>query len=173
MLLVVGAVIRPHGVRGEVVVDVRTDEPERRFAAGSVLLADPADAGPLTVESVRTHTSGGRDRLLVSFGGVADRNAAQALRGVRLLADSADSTPSDDPDEFHDHQLVGLTAVDSESAVLGEVVRVEHSPAADMLVLRRPEGHEALVPFVRAIVPQVDLEAGRIVLTPPDGLFEL
>jgi 16S rRNA processing protein RimM len=173
VLLVIGAVIRPHGVRGEVVVDIRTDEPAERFVPGSVLVTDPADAGPLTIEGVRSHTTGGRTRLIVAFEDILDRDAADALRGVKLQVDSDTLGPTEDPDEFHDHQLVGLRAVDEAGEPLGEVVRVDHAPASDLLVVRRPTGGEALVPFVRAIVPRVDLEAGQVVLTPPAGLLEL
>jgi 16S rRNA processing protein RimM len=175
MLLVVGQIVRPHGVRGEVGVDVRTDDPAARFAPGSVLVTDPGPrAAPdvpakLTVESVRPH----QGRLLVVFDGVYDRDLAERLRGVLLCVDSDDVPDTGDPDEFHDHQLVGLTAVGTDGEVLGEVTRVDHAPASDLLVLRRPDGRTALVPFVKAIVPTVDLAAGRVVLTPPDGLFDL
>ena len=119
MLLVVGHVIRPHGIRGEVVVQVRTDEPEQRFAPGSVLVTDRGPA--LTVESVRPH----QGRLIVVFDGVYDRDLADELRGVELCVDSTSLTPPADPDEFHDHQLVGLAAVDTAGDALGEVVRVD------------------------------------------------
>ena len=169
MELVVGFIARPHGVRGEVVVDVSTDEPEARYAVGNALATDPPDAGPLTVESVRPH----HGRLLVGFEGVEDRDAAEHLRGVKLCVDSADIAESADPDEFSDFQLIGLAAVDPDGQRLGEVVRVDHGPAADLLVLRLPDGREALVPFVKAIVPEVDVAGGRLVLTPPGGLLEL
>jgi 16S rRNA processing protein RimM len=169
MQLVVGVIVRPHGVRGEVVVDVTTDEPAARFVVGTALATDPPDAGPLTIEAVRPH----QGRLLVVFEGVADRNEAQLLRGVKLCVDSADIPESEDPDEFSDYQLIGLAAVDRDGQRLGEVVRIQHGPAADLLILRLPEGREALVPFVKAIVPEVDLAAGRVVLTPPGGLLEL
>jgi 16S rRNA processing protein RimM len=179
MLLVVGEIVRPHGVRGEVVVHVRTDEPEERFAPGSVLITEPgAGASPngawrpppsLTVEAVRPHLG----RLIVTFAGIHDRELAEALRRVELCVDSADLPDTDDPDEFHDFQLVGLTAVDEKGAEIGEVVRVDHAPAADMLVLRRPDGRTALVPFVSAMVPEVDLAGGRVVVTPPEGLLDL
>jgi 16S rRNA processing protein RimM len=167
--LVIGRVIRPHGVRGEVVVDVRTDEPDRRFVAGSVLRTDPATSGPLTIETVRPH----QGRLLITFEGVADRDVADGLRDVLLCVESGDLAPLEDPDEFHDHQLVGLRAEDADGAVLGEVVRVEHAPAGELLVVRLTDGRTGLVPFVSAIVPEVDLPGGRVVLTPPDGLFDL
>ncbi|MGH3713535.1 MAG: ribosome maturation factor RimM [Micromonosporaceae bacterium] len=173
MLLVIGAVIRPHGVRGEVLVDIRTDEPDARFVPGSVLVTDPVDAGPLTIEGVRPHTTGGRTRLIVAFEDVLDREGADELRGVKLQMDSGELGPTGDPDEFHDHELVGLAAVSSEGAALGQVIGVEHAPAHELLVVRRPDGGRALVPFVKAIVPEVDLDARRVVLTPPAGLLEL
>ena len=169
MLLIVGQIARPHGVRGEVVVEVRTDEPQERYAVGSVLQTDPTVAGPLTVVESRPH----QGRFLVTFDGIADRDAADGLRGVLLCVDSADVPPSDDPDEFSDHELVGLRARTPAGEDLGEVVRIEHAPANDLLVLRRPDGGSALVPFVKAFVPEVDVAGGRVVLTPPDGLFDL
>lgn len=173
MQLIVGKILRPHGIRGEVVVEVRTDEPQDRYAAGSVLAADPAGAGPLRVERARAHPAAGPGRLIVAFDGVPDRNTAEGLRGVLLVVDSADLPPSDDPDEFPDHQLVGLAAVTPEGEELGEVVRVEHAPASDLLVLRRPGGRTALVPFVTVMVPEVNVAEGRIVLTLPPGLLDL
>jgi 16S rRNA processing protein RimM len=202
MLLVVGQVFRPHGIRGEVTVDLRTDEPDERFAVGSVLVTDstavrrlvpvPGGAEPpgprpnkasassgvsaawqvpptLTVESARPH----QGKLLVVFEGIYDRNLADELRGVLLCVDSADVPLSTDPDEFNDHQLVGLAAVGTDGGVLGEVVRIDHAPAADLLVLRLPDGRSALVPFVKAIVAEVDIDGGRVVLTPPGGLLDL
>ncbi len=169
MLLTVGVIVRPHGIHGEVVVDVRTDEPEARFAVGSTLATENGGRAALTVAAVRPH----QGRLLVTFERVPDRDAAEQLRGVRLCVDSAELAAPADPDEFHDHQLVGLTAVTPAGEAAGEVVRVDHAPASDLLVLRRPDGREALVPFVRAIVPEVDLAAGRVVVDAPAGLFDL
>jgi 16S rRNA processing protein RimM len=169
MQLVVGRIIRPHGVRGEVVVDVRTDDPAQRFVVGSVLRADPVTAGPLAIASVRPH----HGRLLVTFDGVADRGAADGLRGVLLWVDSATVPAPDDPDEFHDHQLVGLRAESPSGEKIGDVVAIEHAPASELLVLRLADGRSGLVPFVRAIVPEIDLAGGRLVLTPPEGLFDL
>jgi 16S rRNA processing protein RimM len=167
MLLAVGRVGRAHGVQGEVSVEVRTDDPDARFAPGTSLVTDPRHLGPLTVESVRPHTG----RLLIRFAGLGDRTAAEALRGVVLLVDSAEIPPTGDPDEFHDHELIGLAVVTTDGAEAGEVVDVEH-PGQDLLVLRRTGGGEALVPFVRAIVVDVDLTAGRVVIDPPPGLLD-
>jgi 16S rRNA processing protein RimM len=167
--LVIGVVARPHGVRGEVVVDVTTDDPEDRYVVGSPMVTDPAAAGPLTIESYRPH----QGRLLVAFEGIEDRDAAQALRGVKLCVDSAAVPAPDDPDEFNDFQLIGLAAESADGEALGEVIAVDHGPGPDMLVLRLTSGRQALVPFVKVMVPEVDLSGGRLVLTPPEGLLDL
>lgn len=185
MLLTVGRVVRPHGIHGEVIVELHTDEPEQRFAVGAELITDvrrpdragPAEAVPrretvpprLTVAGSRPHLG----RLIVSFDGVEDRNAAETLRGVLLQVDSDTVPPPEDPDEYRDHQLVGLAAVSTEGERLGEVVDIDHAPASDLLVVRRPDGRTALVPFVTAIVPEVDLAGGRVVVDPPPGLLDL
>ena len=169
--VVVGRIGKPHGVRGEVTVDVRSDEPERRFAAGAVLRAEPprGSAYPhpaLTVARARWHQT----TLLVTFEEMADRSAAEAARGVVLHATiPADESP-EDPDEFYDHQLVGLAAYDVDGAPLGEVSGLVHGGAQDLLAVRTPEGREALVPFVKALVPEVDLAGGRIVIADRPGL---
>ena len=250
MQLVVGRITRPHGVRGEVSVEVRTDEPDRRFAVGHVLATDPVAAGPLTAESVRWHSG----RLLIQFAGVTDRNQADELRGTWLTLDSAEAGPSDDPDEFHDAELIGLAVVTTSGEPVGRVTDVRHF-GQDLLVIepgptgsspgaqtrsaqtrsaqagsagagstqaepataqsaqaepataqsgqaesgqagsapaqsgpagpvpagplaagrpaRRASGSELLVPFVAAIVPEVDVAAGRLVIDPPPGLLEL
>ncbi|MER7167075.1 ribosome maturation factor RimM [Micromonospora sp. NPDC000207] len=184
MQLTVGRIGKPHGIRGEVTVEVRTDEPEARFAPGSVLVTEPGAAAGraapptpgayrvpdrLTVVAARWHQS----RLLVTFEGVHDRNVAEALRDTMLVVESVDIDSPTDPDEFHDHQLVGLVAVTPDGERLGEVRRVDHAPASDLLVLRRPDGRDAYIPFVRAIVPEVDLAGSRVVVDPPSGLLDL
>ncbi|GAB3172574.1 16S rRNA processing protein RimM [Micromonospora palomenae] len=185
MLLIVGRIGKPHGIRGEVTVEVRTDEPEARFAPGSVLRTEPGATAPanpapgpgvpfrvpaeLTIEAARWH----QGRMLVAFEGILDREVAEALRGTLLGVDSADVAPPEDPEEFHDHQLVGLAAVTPAGEHLGEVARIDHAPASDLLVLRRPEGRTALIPFVKAIVPEVDLAGGRVVVDPPAGLLDI
>jgi 16S rRNA processing protein RimM len=130
---------------------------------------DPADRGPLTVRRTRWHSG----RLLVVFDEVGDRSAAEALRGTLLVADSSTSPDDGDPDDFWDHELVGLAAVTVDGATLGTVEEVLHPPGPDLLVIRGDDGAEVLVPFVHAIVPQVDLPAGRLVVDPPEGLLEL
>jgi 16S rRNA processing protein RimM len=150
MQRVVGRVGRPHGIRGELTVQVHTDDPDLRFAVGSVLATEPAHLGPLTVAVSRWHSG----RLLVRFDGYADRDQADALRGTLLVMDSAEVSRTEDPDEFHDYELIGL-----------DVLPREQRPAGE------PE--EILVPFVAAIVPEVDVAAGRLVIDPPPGLLDL
>ncbi|TDC74246.1 ribosome maturation factor RimM [Actinomadura sp. 7K507] len=164
--LVVGRIGRPHGVRGEVTIDVRTDEPDSRFAAGTRILTDPAATGPLTIERARWHSG----RLLVRFAGIAGRDAADRLRGTWLVVDPGDIPPSADPDEFHDQELIGLAVVTAEGAAVGEVAGVLHH-GQDLLVVRGPAG-EKLVPFVAALVPEVDVPGGRLVIDPPPGLLD-
>jgi 16S rRNA processing protein RimM len=164
--LVVGRIGRPHGVRGEVSIDVRTDEPETRFAAGTEIATDPGAAGPLTVERIRWHSG----RLLVRFAGVGDRDAAEALRGTWLVVDPGDISPSADPDDFHDQELIGLAVVTADGTGVGAVADVLHH-GQDLLVVRGPAG-EKLVPFVAALVPEVDVPGGRLVIDPPPGLLD-
>jgi 16S rRNA processing protein RimM len=171
--LVIGSIVRAHGVRGEVVIYVTTDDPEDRYVAGSVLVTDPATAGPLTIEAARPYTAGGRPQMLVTFDGVLDRDTAERLRGVKLLVDAGDVAPPDDPDEFHDFALVGLAVELTDGEKVGEIIRVSHGPGADMLIVARPDGRQTLIPFVKVIVPDVDLAAGRVVITPPEGLLDL
>ena len=169
MDLVVGRIGRPHGVRGEVTVEVRTDDPDARFAPGSSLRTDPAERGPLTVAAVHPRSGG----LVLAFEGVGSREEAEALRGTVLVVDSAELPEIEDADEWYDHQLVGLAAVDPAGAALGEVADVVHAPASDLLVVRDADGREHLVPFVRELVPAVDVPGGQVVVDPPEGLFDL
>ncbi len=172
-LLVVGRVGRPQGLRGEVTVEVRTDVPDERFFEGAVLLTEPAARGPLTVEHARDHSG----RLILRFAGVLDRTAAELLRDTLLLVDSATIAPPEDPDVFHDFQLVGLRAELPDGTDLGVVTEVLHLPHGDVLAVRR-DGEaagaaEILVPFIEMMVPVVDLAGGRLVVRPPDGLLDL
>ncbi|WP_433468018.1 ribosome maturation factor RimM [Spirillospora sp. CA-128828] len=164
--LVVGRIGRPHGVRGEVTIDVRTDDPESRFAVGTVIATDPGTAGPLTIERARRHSG----RLLVRFAGIGDRDAAEALRGAWLVVDPGDIPPSADPDDFHDQELIGLAVVTADGADVGWVAEVLHH-GQDLLVVRGTAG-ETLVPFVTALVPEVDVSGGRLVIDPPPGLLD-
>jgi 16S rRNA processing protein RimM len=169
--VVVGRIGKPHGIRGEVTVDVRTDEPDRRFARGTTIRAEApagADRRPsaLTVTRARWH----QGTLLVTFGELADRNAAEAVRGTVLYATLGRDEAPEDPDEYYDHQLVGLDVVDLDGTPLGTVKALVHGSAQDLLTVRTPDGRDALVPFVTALVPEVDLAAGRLVVADRPGL---
>lgn len=162
---VVGRIGRPHGLHGELTVQVRTDSPEQRFVPGAQFGAGPGRT--LAVVAVRPHG----EALLVRFTGVSDRTTAAGLRGTLLTIGVAELPDLQDPEEYYDHQLEGLTAVGPDGTVLGTVREVVHAPASDLLVLETAGG-AALVPFVRAIVPEVDLAGGRVVLDPPAGLLD-
>ncbi|WP_022909881.1 ribosome maturation factor RimM [Aestuariimicrobium kwangyangense] len=165
----VGAIGRAHGIRGDVTIDVRTDEPERRFAEGSTLTATDREGRrrPLTVEDVRWHSG----RLLVTFAEVADRSAAEALRGAELSVQvPADEVPTDEG-EYYDRQLVGLLALTTEGDEIGRVTHVVHLPEQDLLAIDA-DGTERLVPFVLDLVPTVDLTAGTLSVRPIPGLLD-
>lgn len=178
--VVVGRIGKPHGIKGELSVELRTDEPERRFAAGAVLRTQAAPgaiaAGPtqrearptaLTVRSTRWHQS----RLLVTFEEVLDRNTAEAVRGLLLAVDVDPTEAPDDPEEFYDHQLVGLQVVTTGGTLVGELAEVLHGSAQDLLSVRGGDGREILVPFVQQLVPEVDVAAGRVVVVDMPGLL--
>ena len=173
MDLVVGRVVKAHGIGGEVVVDVRTDDPYERFAPGSTLRARARDKTErrLVVDSMREHSG----RLLVRLEGVASRDAADALRGSLFIVDVADLPPIEDPDEFYDHQLEGLRVRTTAGLDVGTVAEVLHTAAGEILAVRPGEGDgpEILVPFVGAIVTAVSLEDGVVEIDPPDGLLDL
>ncbi len=164
----VGRIGPARGVRGAVFVEPWTDDPAQRFAVGSVLLTEPAAAGPLTVE---TANHGGA-KLVVQFAGVTDRTSAEALHGVRLVMPAAERPALEDPDEFYASDLVGLRARTVAGVELGPVRDVLNLAGAEYLVLD-VTGAERLVPFVTAIVPTVDLAGGVVVVDPPEGLFDL
>lgn len=165
MQLVVGRIGRAHGVRGDLFVEPFTDEPEVRFAAGNKLQTSATES--LTVAEHKWHSG----KLIVHFVGVEDRTAAENLRGTELFAQVDPALLPDDPDEFYDHQLVDL-AVHFEDQVIGKVTEVIHLPAQDLLSVTKSDGTEVLIPFVKQIVPQVDIRQGRIVITPPPGLID-
>ena len=168
--VVVGRIGKPHGVRGEVTVEVRTDEPERRFAAGATLRAQPPRGSASTLTSLevleaRRHGPA----LLVRFAELADRTAAEGARNTLLLVDVPSDQSPEDPEEYYDHQLVGLAVVDIDGLPIGEVTGVVHG-AQDLLEVRANDGRPTLVPFVAALVPEVDVSAGRVVVADRPGL---
>jgi 16S rRNA processing protein RimM len=169
--VVVGRIGKPHGLRGEVTVDVRTDEPDRRFVVGTTLRAEPPRGSAatwtcLTLARTRWH----QGRLLLTFEEIADRTAAEGARGIVLVVPVDPDERPEDPEEFYDHQLVGLTVVDLDGRELGTVTSVVHGGAQDLLGVRTPDRRDALVPFVAELVPEVDLEGGRIVVADRPGL---
>jgi len=190
MRLIVGRIGRPHGIRGEVIVGVRTDEPDLRFAVGAVLDVERSVPGPagtrdgaagggqladgqLTVAAARWHSG----QLLVAFAGITDRTAAGELTGSWLSVDSSQLPESSDPDEFRDHELIGLSVRTSAGDAVGVVADVLHH-GQDLLVVRQDadqdggKGRDYLVPFVKAIVPEIDISAGILVIDPPPGLLD-
>ncbi|WP_445516277.1 ribosome maturation factor RimM [Streptomyces sp. NEAU-174] len=168
MQLVVARIGRAHGIKGEVTVEVRTDEPELRLGPGAVLATEPASAGPLTIESGRVHSG----RLLLRFEGVRDRNAAEALRNILLIAEVDPEELPEDPEEFYDHQLIDLDVVTVDGTEVGRISEISHLPYQDLLVVKRPDGGEVMIPFVSEVVPEIDLEEQRAVIDPPPGLLD-
>lgn len=176
MDLMIGRVLKPHGVHGELVVDLRTDQPQQRFVPGAVVRglmprakgAASSVEREFTITAVRNHSG----RLLVSLAGVGDRSAADELRGLQFVIDAADVDSGDDPDEFYDHELIGLPVRTVAGAEVGTVRDVVHLPASDLLaVTAAADGREILIPFVAEIVPEVSRVDG-VVIDPPDGLLE-
>lgn len=167
--LVVGRIGRAHGIRGQATVEVRTDDPDLRFAVGARLLTEPAERGPLVVTDARYHNG----ILLLSFEGVSDRNGVEALRNTILVVEADPDETPEDPDEFYDHQLVGLSVELADGSVLGEIADLLHLPGQDVLAVRRPDAPEVLIPFIKQFVPTVDVAGGRVVVDPPAGLLDL
>lgn len=164
--VVVGRIGRPHGIRGEVGIDLRTDEPERRFVVGGIVRIE-GSGRDLRIAALRWHG----DRLLASFEGVADRTAVEALRGSVLVVDVAEDERPEEDDEYYDRSLVGLRVLDASGADRGVVTEVVHLPFQDLLAID-VAGTERLVPFVTELVPEVDLENGVVRLADVPGLLE-
>ncbi len=164
--VVVGVVGRAHGLRGDVAVDLRTDEPEVRFAPGAVLGTE-GSTSTLTVAAMRDGAAG---RLVVRFVEAPDRTAAEGLRGRVLTATvtAHDRPAGDDPEEYYDRQLRGLRILDADGNDVGVVSDVIHLPSQDMLAVTT-DGGERLVPFVSDLVGHVDLAAGTAQLSRAAG----
>jgi 16S rRNA processing protein RimM len=173
--LLVARIGKPHGLHGEVTVQLHTDDPDARFATGAVLTtkAAPGSGVPrtLTVATTRVH----RGIWLIGFEQIPDRTGAESLRGTQLFLDAADLTSDQDDDSegWYEDELVGLAVVTTDGTVVGEVTALETRAVQDLIVVRLTGGGEALVPFVEAIVPEVDVEGGRVVIDPPAGLLDL
>ncbi|GGF45226.1 ribosome maturation factor RimM [Microbacterium sorbitolivorans] len=166
----VGRVLKAHGLKGALKLELYTDDPDGRFVPGaSFTLQVPEQSQwhrkTVTVREFRWMNAS----PVIFFEGVDDRNAAETLARAILWVDQDDSSP-EEPDAWYDHQLIGLDAV-RDDKVIGRIARVDHLPSQDLLIVSVGET-EVMVPFVSAIVPEVDLEGGRVIMTPPAGLFE-
>jgi 16S rRNA processing protein RimM len=167
-MLVVGEIRRPHGLKGEISVEPRTDFPDR-FVPGLTLVWKRGDQErSLVVESVRAHSG----RLLIRFRGIADAAEAAALAGGDLCVSDEQAVPAPE-DFYYGHAVEGWTCRDAEGRELGEVTRLEQTSAGPMLEVRTPSGRVALVPFVRPILVRVEADARRLILDPPAGLMDL
>jgi 16S rRNA processing protein RimM len=170
----VGRLVKAHGLKGALKIELYTDDPDGRFVPGATFTlqvpeSSPWHGKPLTVREFRWMNS----HPVAFFEGVDDRTAAEELVRAILWIDQDAASAAPEEDAWYDHQLVGLDVV-RDGSVVGRVIRVDHLPAQDLLIVRPTDGGDAeiLVPFVSAIVPEVDIEAGRVVVTPPAGLFE-
>ncbi|MEV8538381.1 ribosome maturation factor RimM [Streptomyces sp. NPDC051572] len=168
MQLVVARIGRAHGIKGEVTVEVRTDEPELRLAPGAVLATEPASTGPLTIETGRVHSG----RLILRFEGVSDRTGAEALRNTLLIAEIDPEELPEEEDEYYDHQLMDLDVVTKDGEEVGRITEISHLPSQDLFIVERPDGSEVMIPFVESIVVEIDLEEQRAVIDPPPGLID-
>ena len=167
----VGRLLKAHGLKGAIKLELYTDQPNERFVPGAVFdLQVPQDSPwfgkTVTVSELRWYNQA----PVIFLEGITDRTAAESLiKAILLLDTDADALPTE-PDSWYDHQLVGLKVV-RDSEEVGEVVRVDHFPAQDLLIVKVGE-REVMLPFVAAIVPNVDIKAGVVTVTPPVGLFE-
>ena len=162
----VGRLVKAHGLKGALKLELYTDDPDGRFVPGATFTlqvpeSSPWHGKPLTVREFRWMNS----HPVAFFEGVEDRTAAEEL--VRAILWIDESGASDEEDAWYDHQLVGLDVV-RDGDVVGKIVRVDHLPAQDLLAVRLSDEREVLVPFVKAIVPEVDLTAGRLTVTVPE-----
>ncbi|WP_194949045.1 ribosome maturation factor RimM [Actinomyces trachealis] len=178
MLLTVAAIGPAHALKGEVRLEIRTDDPAGRLAPGSVLPVHAPKGQQAPSELTVTRLRHDGRRWFATFAEATDRTAAEALRGLRLMVETDEEEPEDDA--WYAHQLTGLKAhtlaTDAEDAptpgtLLGEVSGLEPGVAQDRLLVRTPVGETVAVPFVEALVPVIDLEAGIVLLDPPGGLF--
>ena len=167
MQLQVARIGKPHGIRGEVTVQVLTDAPEDRFVPGTEFVVEPASAGPLTVVSARWN----KDILLLAFEEIETRNDAETLRGAKLFIET-EELDEDDDEGWYEHELVGLEARVG-AQVVGKIAALHTMPVQDLLVVESPDGKEILIPFVEQIVPEVNVAEKYVLVTPPPGLFEV
>jgi 16S rRNA processing protein RimM len=194
MSIVVARIGKPHGLRGEVTVQLHTDDPGRRLAPGASFATEARSGSgvprELTIRTARPHNGS----WLLSFEGIPDRTGAEGLRGALLVVDTDEAAEAaaagssaeaaagseagseaaaDDEDAYYEDELVGLAVESPAGERLGTVASLETGSAQDLLVVTLEDGTSAWIPFVTAIVPEVDLAGGRIVVDPPAGLLDL
>ncbi|MFM7013451.1 MAG: ribosome maturation factor RimM [Actinomycetota bacterium] len=168
----VGRLVKAHGLKGALKLELYTDSPDTRFKTGQVLELQVPEESPwygktVTVSELRFYNQS----PVLFLEGISDRSQAETLVKAILLVETDPKVLPDEPDAWYDHQLVGLKAIVN-GELAGAVIRVDHLPAQDLLAIKTENG-EVLVPFVRDIVPFVDVENGELTITPPQGLFEL
>jgi 16S rRNA processing protein RimM len=161
MRLLVGRIGRAHGILGEATIEVRTDEPDRRFAIGNKLQTDAL--GELTIISGRVHNG----ILLLGFEGITDRNSIEKLRNTLIYCDVDIDEPGVDEDDYHVLQLIGCAAHLESGVKIGEVTDVVNLPGQDLLAIKVENG-EILIPFVHQLVPVVDIAAKKVTVIPPE-----
>jgi len=166
----VGRLTKAHGLKGAIKVELYTDEPDKRFVPGAVFTLQVPEESPWFGKTLElTELRWYNEHPVAFFVGVPDRTAAESLIKAILWIDVEGETATE-PDAWYDHQLVGLS-VERDGLKVGKVIRVEHMPAQDLLVISTPKG-DVMLPFVKALVPAVDLDKGIVTITPPGGLFE-
>jgi 16S rRNA processing protein RimM len=163
MKLNVGRIGRAHGVLGEATIEVRTSEPERRFAIGATVSTDNSEISELVISSARVHNG----ILLLGFEGFTDRNGIEKLRNTLLYTEVDINEAGVDEDDYHVQQLIGLRAELEDGTEYGVITDVLNLPAQDCLAIKTKSG-EVLIPFVRQLVPIVDLQTQRVVVIPPE-----
>jgi 16S rRNA processing protein RimM len=161
MRLLVGRIGRAHGILGEATIEVRSDDPDTRFAIGERLQTD--DHGVLRITSGRVHNG----ILLLGFAGYNDRNQIEKLRNTLVYADVDINEEREDEDDYHVLQLIGCQAFLETGALFGEVTDVINLPGQDLLAIKTPTT-EVLIPFVRQLVPTVDIATKRVIVIPPN-----
>ncbi|MDO4910962.1 MAG: ribosome maturation factor RimM [Corynebacterium sp.] len=162
--VMIGRVVKPHGIRGELAVESTTDTPEERFYIGAVLRGrQTGKEREITIKTLRVH----KGRFLLTFEEIPDRTAAESLRGMKFWAE-----PIYEEDGFYDHELEGLEVRENDE-VIGIVEGVMHLPAGEILQVALDSDKEVLIPFREEIVPEVNVEEGWVLITPPEGLLDL
>jgi 16S rRNA processing protein RimM len=168
----VGRLVKAHGLKGAIKLELYTDSPDQRFQPGQILELQVPETSEwfgktITVSELRFYNQS----PVLFVEGIEDRSKAETLIKAILLIETETDILPEEPEAWYDHQLVGLKALVGQESV-GTVIRVDHMPAQDLLAIETANG-EVLVPFVKQIVPEVDIKSGQLVLTPPEGLFEV